>query len=124
MDKKKNISEAEAAVMEVLWQEGKPMSAFDIRSKLNEQNNWERSTVLTLIRRLVEKEAIEQKKKEVYYYSPRIEKEDYVKEETKAFVKRMYKGHSKDLIAALFQDENLTDQDITELRDYFDTTDK
>ena len=118
-DKKKSISEAEAAVMEVLWKANRPLSAFEIRTQLNETNNWERTTVLTLIRRLLDKDIVSQEKREVYYYTPKLEKEEYVKDETQAFVKRIYQGQSKDLIAALFRDENLTAQDIDELRSYF-----
>lgn len=119
MDKKVMVSEAELAVMEVLWSVGEPATAFAIRQKLNETNDWERTTVLTLIQRLVKKGVIEQEKREVYYYSPLISREEYRHQETQTFINRMYKGHAKELIAALFQENNLTKQDIEELRDYF-----
>lgn len=119
MIKKSSISDAELEILNVLWQSKVPLSAYDIRSRLNETRRWERTTVLTLIRRLVDKGIMNQEKRDVYYYSPNIAREDYRKEETKNFITRLYQGNSKDLVAALFQDDNLTQEDIEELRVYF-----
>lgn len=119
MIKKSSISDAELEILNVLWQSKVPLSAYDIRSRLNETRRWERTTVLTLIRRLVDKGIMNQEKRDVYYYSPNIAREDYRKEETQNFITRLYQGNSKDLVAALFQDDNLTQEDIEELRVYF-----
>lgn len=119
MEKKNSISDAELEVAEILWQADSPLSAFEIRNRLNKTKQWERTTVLTLIRRLVDKQIIAQEKKDVYYYSPILEKEDYIQEETKQFINRLYKGNTKNLVAALFQDKNLTEKDINELKEYF-----
>lgn len=121
MDKKLSISDAELEIVNILWQAEVPISAYEIRQRLNEQNQWERTTVLTLIRRLVEKGVLKQEKREIYYYSTNISKEEYVQRETKQFIQKMYQGKSKDLIAALFQQENLTLGDIEELKTYFHT---
>lgn len=121
MDKKIAISEAELAVMEVLWQSEKPLSAFEIRQALNssrQSRQWERTTVLTLIRRLVEKDVLIQEKRDIYYYSAGILREEYLKEETSNFLNRLYKGKAKDLIANLFQAESLSKEDVDELRKY------
>lgn len=124
MAKKNPITDAELQIMEVLWDSAEPLSAYEIRQRLNEKNQWERTTVLTLIRRLVEKEFISQEKKEVYYYSAVLEKGPYLKEETKQFIDRLYRGSSKDLIATLFQDKSLTEEDVRELRGYFNSIKK
>lgn len=119
MEKKITISDAELEIIEILWQSSTPLSAYEIRQHLNQTKQWERTTVLTLIRRLVQKGAILQEKRDMYYYTPYIKKEDYQKQETKNFINKIYKGKSKDLIASLFQDESLTKEDIDDLRNYF-----
>lgn len=119
MVKKNSISDAELEILNVLWQTKQPLSAFEIRNRLNETRQWERTTVLTLIRRLVDKGFINQEKRDVYYYSPNVAREDYRREETKNFITRLYQGNSKDLVAALFMDDNLSQKDIEELRAYF-----
>ena len=113
------ISDAELEILEVLWTAGEALNANEIRARLNEKKAWERTTVLTLIRRLLDKGVITQEKQEVYYYSPLVERSAYVKEETKSFLNKFFKGNAKNLAAALIEDEDLSRDDIEELRAYF-----
>lgn len=113
------ISDAELEILEVLWAAGEALNANEIRARLNEKKDWERTTVLTLIRRLLDKGVITQEKQEVYYYSPLVERSAYVKEETKSFLNKFFKGNAKNLAAALIEDEDLSRDDIEELRAYF-----
>ena len=119
MDKKITVSDAELEIMEVLWSAGRGLNAGEIRNILNENKNWERTTVLTLINRLVKKEVVRQEKREVFYYLPCISREEYVREETKSFVNKFFKGSSRNLAAALVNNESLTKEDVEELRNYF-----
>ena len=113
------ISDAELEILDVLWAAGEALNANEIRARLNEKKDWERTTVLTLIRRLLDKGVITQEKQEVYYYSPPVERSAYVKEETKSFLNKFFKGNAKNLAAALIEDEDLSRDDIEELRAYF-----
>ncbi|MDE7176254.1 MAG: BlaI/MecI/CopY family transcriptional regulator [Lachnospiraceae bacterium] len=113
------ISDAELEILEVLWTAGTALNANEIRARLNEKKDWERTTVLTLIRRLLDKGVITQEKQEVYYYTPLVERSAYVKEETKSFLNKFFKGNAKNLAAALIEDEDLSREDIEELRAYF-----
>lgn len=119
MDKKIMVSDSELEILEVLWAAENPLNAADIRNALNEHKSWERTTVLTLIQRLVKKGAVSQEKQEVYYYSPCIAREEYVRAETKSFIDKFFKGSPKNLAAALVDSDTLTKKDIEELRDYF-----
>lgn len=124
MEQKITVSDSELEILEVLWAAGNALNANEIRSALNDHKNWERTTVLTLIQRLVKKGAVTQEKRaqnnrEVYYYTPCIAREEYVRAETKNFVEKFFKGHSKNLAAALVDSDALTKKDIEELRDYF-----
>lgn len=113
------ISDAELEILETLWAAGEALNANEIRARLNQKKDWERTTVLTLIRRLLDKGVIVQEKREVYYYSPLVDRDDYVKEETKSFLNKFFKGKAKNLAAALLEDEALSREDIEELRAYF-----
>ncbi|MDE6846568.1 MAG: BlaI/MecI/CopY family transcriptional regulator [Lachnospiraceae bacterium] len=115
----KKISDAELEILEVLWAAGDALNANEIRTRLNKKKDWERTTVLTLIRRLLDKGVIAQEKREVYYYLPCVERSNYVKEETKSFLNKFFKGSAKNLAAALIEDEDLSREDIEELRSYF-----
>ena len=113
------ISDAELEILEALWAAGEALNANEIRARLNQKKDWERTTVLTLIRRLLDKGMIAQEKRKVYYYSPLVERNDYVKEETKSFLNKFFKGNARNLAAALIEDENLSREDIEELRAHF-----
>ena len=133
MEQKISISDSELEILEVLWTADKALNAAEIRNFLNEHKTWERTTILTLIQRLVKKGALLQERREVYYYSPCIKREEYILSETKSFInkffkghqrkngkeKRIFKGHTKNLAAALVDSDALTKKDIEELRDYF-----
>ena len=119
MDKKITVSDAEWTVLEVLWSAGKPLNATDIRNGLGESGRWERTTVLTLIQRLLKKGVLRQEKREVYYYEPCVKREEYIKDETKDFVDKFFRGSSRNLAAALVNSEALSKKELEELRDYF-----
>ena len=121
MEKKKNVSDAELEILEVLWTAGEPLNTAQIRSMLEENKSWERTTVLTLIQRLVKKGMLYQEKREVIYYSPAVSREAYVKEETKNFVNKFFHGRRGNMAAALMADDDLTKEDIKELRDFFNS---
>jgi predicted transcriptional regulator len=111
-------SEAELEVMKVLWEEGKALSAPEIVQKLKEKDiKWEKSTIYTLIDRLVKKKAIKQEKKnKLYYYSPSISKEEYAKIETARVLNKLFNGSVKDLIAALVESGNLKKEELEEIK--------
>lgn len=119
MEKKNTVSDAELEILEVLWKAGEALSSSEIRMRLEEKKSWERTTVLTLIRRLLDKGIIIQEKKDVYYYHPVLGREEYIRQETRSFVDKFFSGRSKDLVAALVSDEQLTKEEINELRDFF-----
>ncbi|ADQ40848.1 transcriptional repressor, CopY family [Caldicellulosiruptor acetigenus I77R1B] len=111
-------SEAELEVMKVLWEEGKPLSAPEIVQRLKEKDiKWEKSTIYTLIDRLVKKKIIKQEKKDkLYYYSPSISKEEYAKIETARVLNKLFNGSVKDLIAALVESGNLKKEEFEEIK--------
>ena len=121
MEKKTSVSDAELEILEVLWASGKPLNTTEIRGLLEKNKKWERTTVLTLIQRLVKKGMLAQEKREVYYYLPNVDRKDYVKEETRNFVNKFFKGKAGNMAAALMSDDSLTKEDIEELRDFFNS---
>lgn len=113
------VSNAELEILEVLWSADVPLNAGEIRSKLDKNKKWERTTVLTLIQRLLKKGVISQEKREVYYYAPCVKRSDYVNAEMKSFVNKFFGGSTRDLAAALVENADLSREDIESLRDYF-----
>lgn len=118
MNPSKTITDAEFEIMKILWRTGIPVSSADIRRELQEQKSWEKSTVLTLLRRLKDKKVISVQKGDPSYYLPLISEADYKAQQTQDMVDRLYGGSIKGLIATLC-DSKLTAKDIEELRNFF-----
>ncbi len=113
------ISDAELEVMKILWREEQAVSFSDIRAELGDRMGWEKSTIATLIRRLQKKGAISIQDKEMHYYMPNITKEDYTMIKKKSLIDKLYDGSTKNFVAALCQNGELTEADIDELKMYF-----
>ena len=109
------ISEAEYAVMEVLWQTS-PASAADVSDALAKDRGWSLATVKTLLGRLVAKQAIAAAPDgRRYLYSPLIKRADYVGGESKRLVERLIGGRAAPLFAHLAEQEALTEDDLAEI---------
>ncbi|MCI8284443.1 MAG: BlaI/MecI/CopY family transcriptional regulator [Firmicutes bacterium] len=120
MKKTKEISGAELEVMQILWKNNRPMKVQDVCDEL-ENNKWEYRTVATLLIRMREKGAVEcVKKQKVNYYTPVLDKESYTKSQTKTFIQKLYNGSVKDLAVSLFKSEEMSKEDIEEIRKMFD----
>ena len=109
------ISEAELAVMEVLWDRN-PLTASEVCERVCGVRDWSLPTVKTLLSRLVAKQAVvTEPDGKRYLYSPAIERSSYVGTESRRLVDRLFGGRAAPLFAQLAEAEALTPQDITEI---------
>lgn len=111
------ITDAEFMIMQVLWAGGGPMTAAEIKAALADRNP---DTTKTLLRRLCQKGAVKQEKREVFYYIPLVSRGQLTKYRTQKLIDGLYGGSSKAMIAAMAQNDQLTREDIGELRRMFD----
>ena len=110
------ISEAEAVVMEVLWGEH-PLTADEVIARLPGGNDWAEATVKTLLNRLLNKGAIGAAKEgRRYLYSPLVERDDWVLEESSSLLERLFDGRVAPLVAHFSQHRKLSRADVAELR--------
>src|ERR1041385_4247153 len=83
------ITKAEWEVMTVVWERA-PIAASAIVQSLAEERQWALATVRTLLRRLVNKGALEQREDgKRYVYSPRVSREECVRRESESFLDRV-----------------------------------
>ncbi len=109
------ITEAELAVMEVLWANG-TTSASHVCDAVCEARGWGLPTVKTLLSRLVQKQAIAARPDgRRYLYSAQIAREDYIGGESKRLVDRLFGGKAASLVAHLAETEALTDDDLNDI---------
>lgn len=110
------ISEAEFEVMKVIW-DNEPISTNDIVNIVTKTSDWNMRTVHTLISRLDKKGAICHKKEgRTFVYSSVVKKDEYIKTESKSFVKKFYDGTANKMVVNFIKNDMLSKEDIEELR--------
>ncbi len=113
------ISDAEYEIMKIIWEYEKELSAKDIMSKLDKNNEWKHTTVLTLANRLVDKNVLKvRKEKRNNYYSARLSKDEYKSYQADDFIEDMYGGSVKSLVASLYNNEKIEKEELDELRSW------
>lgn len=116
MKKMPQISEAERIVMQILWAEG-PLTANEIIARLDGKVTWNPRTIRTLINRLLNKHALDfNKEGKEYRYFPAVTEKQCIKHERVSFLKRVYGGATKPMIAAFIEDAKLSKNDIADLK--------
>ncbi|MET3723956.1 BlaI/MecI/CopY family transcriptional regulator [Sphingomonas trueperi] len=109
------ISEAEHAVMEVLWEES-PLTAQEVAERVPADRSWSGNTVKTLLGRLLAKNVIAHEEEgRRYRYRPLVARGDYVVGESRKLIDRLFGGRLTPLVAHLAERDAITDQDIAEI---------
>ena len=110
------ISEAESVVMDVLWRTH-PLGAEEVVAALADSRHWQEATIKTLLNRLLNKGAIAAEKEgRRYLYSPRLKREDWVLEESRGLLDRLFDGRVAPLVAHFSAHRKLSKKDVAELR--------
>lgn len=109
------ISEAEQAVMEVLWAES-PLTSADVAQRVEPARGWSERTVKTLLARLLAKGALAHEEDgRRYLYRPAVAREDFVVRESRRLIDRLFGGRATPLVAHLAEREALSEDDLAEL---------
>lgn len=111
------LTDAELEVMEVLWRAGRPLTATDIAAAIVDSRQWSLATVKTLLSRLLAKQALEPTRDgRRFLYTPAINRDSYVGEESRRFINRLFGGRLSPLIAQLADVEGIDERDVAEIR--------
>ena len=110
------ISDAEMELMSIIWKNKKPLTSKEIIANLKDYQ-WKTTTVLTLLSRLVEKGYLStQKNGRTYLYNYTITKNEYKKQCAKRFLDKFYKGSIKNFFVTLYEDDEISKEDLEELK--------
>lgn len=114
----KKITEAELEVMQVLWASREPMTLGQIKAAMEGRNG---DTTKTLLRRLCQKGAVGQEKRDVFYYRSLVGQQELGQYRTQRLIDKLYAGSAKAMVAAMVEHDQLSPQDVQELRELFQT---
>ena len=111
------ISDAEHAVMEVLWKRA-PMTATEVAEQVVQEKDWSLQTVKTLLSRLAAKAVVgTERDGRRFLYSPLVERDAYLTGVSRNFVDRLFGGKVMPLVAHLAEADELSDEDIREIEE-------
>ena len=116
MDKKPvKLFDSELKVMDILWKEG-DVPARHVADALARETGWNKNTTYTLIKRCIQKGAIE-RTDPGFQCRALIPKEAVQAAETDELVGKLFDGSVDKLFASLLGRKNLTAEQIQRLRD-------
>ena len=117
----KKLGDAELDIMEVLWSSSEPLTSGYILDRIRPIRDWALSTLMATLSRLAEKGFVYcDRTTRTNFYSAIITAEEYRRSEGTSFIRKIYGGSVKKLVANLYDCHELSDNDIAELRAYLD----
>lgn len=116
----KKLPDAEFEIMKAIWHSDNPITSSILTEKLKSllpDKDWKQQTVLTMLVRLEKKGFLKSDKngKERNYYAV-VSEDEYIWIEAENFRKRFNGGKLSGLVKALYNDENLSQDEVDELK--------
>lgn len=110
--------------MDVLW-EKEPLTAEEVAAALAGREDWQEATIKTLLNRLLNKGAIAAERDgRRYLYRPLVRRADYVHEESRSLLDRLYGGQVSALVAHFSRSKALSRKEIDEIRALIEEIDR
>lgn len=108
------LFDSELKVMEILWSEG-DTTAKALADRLNTQVGWSKTTTYTVIKKCMEKGAI-QRFDPYFVCRAAISRAQAQQTETRELIDKLYSGSEDLLIASLLSGKGLSTDDVDRLR--------
>ena len=107
------LFDSELKIMDIVWDK-EPVSAKEITLMAAETIGWKKNTTYTIIKKLIEKNAIERTEPN-FICTSLVKKEDVQKAETQSLIDKLYNGSKKAFFASFIEDE-LSEDDLEALK--------
>ncbi len=102
--------------MKIVWKYA-PINTNEITEKLTLTTSWSPKTIQTLIKEtFFQKSSFLRKTKPVFVYTPLVQEDEYIRQESNSFLKRYYNGNLSSMLASYLEDDKLSSTEIDNLR--------
>ena len=117
----KKLGEAELEIMQVIWKKETPVTSNYILKELKGQRQWQLSTLMTSLTRLSNKGFVScDRSTGSNLYTSVISENEYKAGASKYFLEKLYNNSIQNMIATLYNNRQIKNSDIEELRDFLD----
>jgi len=115
----KRLPDSELEIMMIIWDLNKPVTRFEIEELMDKGRKLSPTTILSFLSRLQEKGYLEVRKEgRNNVYMPLIDRDSYMQAESRNILKRLYQNSAKNFLAALYDGDSLSEEELKELEDY------
>jgi len=116
MDDRVRLSDSEWKIMEKLW-ENQPATIAELTALLRKETGWQKSTVITLLKRMEKKGAVTYTQGErAKQFFAALRRRDAVLDETRSFLNRTYRGSVGSMLKELIRSGAIGQKELDELR--------
>ena len=107
------LFDSELKVMEVLWEQG-PQYAKDIVDVLSERIGWNKNTTYTVIKKCIEKGAVE-RGEPGFVCTPLVTRDEVAQSETEQLIDKMFGGSSELFFSSFLKNQGISEEDAIRL---------
>ncbi len=107
------LFDSELKIMEALWKEG-DLTAGQLAKLLKEQTGWNRNTTYTVIKKLLDKGAVERREPNFICHAL-ISKGEAQEQEVDELIDKMFDGSTDLLFASLLDRKHISDETMKRL---------
>jgi len=115
------VHDSELKIMEFLWRDGE-LTAGQLAKLLKEDTGWNRNTTYTVIKKLVEKKAVERIEPN-FVCRALITKEQVQQHEAVELGNKLFDGSADAFLSAFLSGKNLSDDEISRLKNIVESLD-
>lgn len=114
------ISSSEMKLMKLIWENNREMTSAELISMLGD--SWKPTTILTFLKRLTEKGALNVRKKgKSSYYSAALTENEYKQAQTEEFINEIHNGSLNSLMSALCLGDKVNKDELQNIRKWFES---
>ncbi|MBO4477926.1 MAG: BlaI/MecI/CopY family transcriptional regulator [Lachnospiraceae bacterium] len=108
------LFDSEMKIMEMIW-DHEPVTAKELSLIAQDEIGWNKNTTYTVIKKAIEKGYVKREEPD-FVCTSLISRAEVSKSETRGLIDRLFGGSKKALFSALLEDEELTAEDLADLR--------
>lgn len=116
----KRLPDSELEVMLIIWEADRPVTRAYIEQHLPGRHR-SPTTILSFLSRLEEKGFVRvEKQGKNNLYTALVEEQEYIQNEGKSLLEKLYGNSLKNLVAALYHGKAVNEKQLEELRQYLE----
>ncbi|MBE5957921.1 MAG: BlaI/MecI/CopY family transcriptional regulator [Lachnospiraceae bacterium] len=117
----KRLPDSELDIMIAIWKLGTKATRMEIEGALSNSGEWSATTILSLLSRLEKKGFVKvEKNGKQNIYEALISQENYLQEESKSVLEKMYNNSITNFMVALYSGKKPSKKQLNELQDLID----